>query len=85
MDSHDQEIPQLARALRRERILRARARSPWEKMQAGGDLFDAACQLTKIGIQRQYPHWSNAQIFNEIRRRLDRKRARDYRVKQQIL
>ncbi len=70
MDRPELDIPELARALDRERILRARAKSPWEKLQAGGDLFDAACQRMIWGIKTQFPDLTEAQVQAELARRL---------------
>lgn len=39
----------------RERVLRARRMSPAEKLLAGGQLFDMACQITMAGIRHQHP------------------------------
>jgi len=40
----------------REKVLRARASSPGEKILDGPELFDWACQWMIAGIRNQFPH-----------------------------
>jgi Rv0078B-related antitoxin len=61
---------ELLRQLRREEIDDARQMSPETKLHAGGDLFDAACQVTISGIRFEHPDWSDAQVLEELGRRL---------------
>jgi hypothetical protein len=63
-------IPELADALFRERVLRARATPPEEKMLDSARLFDMACEITKSGIRQQHPDWTEEQVLDELRRRL---------------
>lgn len=70
MAALDDDIPALAEAICRERVLRARLRSPWEKMLSAGDLFDSACERMKSGIRTQFPQMDEAQVLAELRRRL---------------
>jgi hypothetical protein len=46
---------ELVDAIFRERVLRARATPPGEKLLDGPRLFDYACRVTKAGIRHQYP------------------------------
>jgi hypothetical protein len=72
-------IPELASSLRRDRIERARHMSDEQKFLAGGDLFDAACEVTKSGIRFDHPDFTEAEVLAELRRRLDLRRAREYK------
>jgi hypothetical protein len=49
------DIKQLGDAIYRDRVRRARAESPEEKMRDGARLFDYACSITLAGIRNQYP------------------------------
>jgi hypothetical protein len=62
--------PELIDALYRERVLRARATPPEEKMLDSARLFDMACEITKGGIRQQHPDWAEQQVLGELRRRL---------------
>lgn len=76
----DAEIIELSKSLRRERVERARRMPLEEKFRAGGELFDAACEMTKAGIRHDFPHYDESQVLNELRRRLSRREARENRV-----
>lgn len=75
----DDPIGQLADAIHRERVERARRQPLEDKFLAGGILFDNACELTKAGIRMQFPHFSEEQVTTELRRRLELRRRREYR------
>ena len=64
------EIEQLVKAIYREKAARACAMSPEEKLLAGEVLFRYAAEITKAGIRSQNPTWSEAEVSNELRRRL---------------
>jgi hypothetical protein len=74
------EIVQLANAIHRERVERARRMPFREKFLAGGDLFDAACEVTKAGIRHDHPELTEGQVLEELRRRLARREARENRA-----
>lgn len=38
-----------------ERVLRARRMKPEDKLSAGIKLFEYACEITRLGIRRQFP------------------------------
>lgn len=71
------DISELARAIRKERIERVRRMTFEQKFRGGGDLFDAACEVTKAGIRHQNPQFTEAQVIEELRRRLARREARE--------
>ena len=62
---------ELIRALRREAIEDARRETFEQKFLAGAELFDYACEATKMGIRMQNPHFDEQQVMDELRRRLD--------------
>jgi hypothetical protein len=68
---HMNEIAQLALSIERDRIRRARKRSIEQKLLAGGELFEGACERMTWGIRHQFPHFNDAQVFLELQRRLD--------------
>jgi hypothetical protein len=48
--------------LYREEVRRAREMSPEEKLLAGAELFDMACQVTTAGIRHQHPGIDDARV-----------------------
>lgn len=44
--------------------------TPSQKLAAGGDLFDAACEWTLAGIRRENPGITETEARAELRRRL---------------
>jgi hypothetical protein len=58
-------------SLRREEIETARRMSIELKLTAGGDLFDAACEVTLSGIHAQNPGISRREALNILRKRLE--------------
>lgn len=64
-------IHQLAEAIYREKVERARRRPLAEKLLDGGELFQYACLITKAGIRHDHPQFSEEQVRAELRRRLD--------------
>ncbi len=71
--------PELLDQLRREDIEQARAMSISDRLRAGGDLFDYACEITLSGIRFQNPGISDTDALNELRRRLSMVEARENR------
>ena len=57
--------------LYRERVLRARATPPEEKLLDGARLFDLACRVMADGIRDQFPDADEELVQQLIRRRLD--------------
>jgi hypothetical protein len=76
----DEELFELARQIRRDRVERARRMSFEQKFWAGAELFDTACEVTKGGIRSEHPEWGEEQVMAELRRRLARRRERQYRL-----
>jgi hypothetical protein len=61
---------ELIDALYREEVLRARRMKPGDKLFAGADLFDYACEITKSGIRHQHPDADEQQVLALLRDRL---------------
>ncbi len=61
----------------RERILRARATPPEQKLWAGEELFNYACAITLSGIRSQFPSYTEAKCRAELERRLAWRRRRE--------
>ncbi len=61
---------ELIEQLHREDIAQARSMTVSQRLLAGGELFDAACEWTLAGIRRDRPGISDADALNELRRRL---------------
>ncbi len=53
-----------------EDLEQARQMTGSQKLRAGGDLFDEACRWTLAGIRHQYPHFTDEQAMDELRRRV---------------
>ena len=53
-----------------DKVRRARLMSPGEKMLDGPRLFDQNCQLMRGAIRSQFPEFDDAQVEQELRRRL---------------
>ena len=66
--------------LRREEIEDARQMSVAQKLEAGGDLFDMACEVTLSGIRAQYPGISEERAIEILRSRLDFARTTELRL-----
>ncbi len=63
-------IKELADAIYRERVLRARRTPIEQKISAGAELFEAACQVTCDGIRHQNPGIDEAEVQRILRDRL---------------
>lgn len=63
-------IRDLADALYREEVERARRLDPAEKFWAGPRLFDMACEVTMAGIRRDHPAASDEEVRRILRERL---------------
>ncbi|MFQ5490803.1 MAG: hypothetical protein ACE5GE_08795 [Phycisphaerae bacterium] len=62
--------PELIDQLYREEVLAARQMSPDEKLLAGPELFDFACDVTLDGIRAQHPDADDQQVREILRQRL---------------
>ena len=63
-----------------EEVARARLQSPETKLALGGELFDAACEVTISGITFQHPGIGPAEVLAELRKRLALSRRIEGRV-----
>jgi hypothetical protein len=61
---------ELADEIYRERVLRARAMSPEEKLLAGPRLFEMACRITMDGIRSQNPGVDEVRVREILAQRL---------------
>lgn len=52
------------------KVEQARRMSLQEKFLAGADLFEEACRWTMIGIQNQFPDFTEEEQNTELRRRI---------------
>ncbi len=52
------------------KVRQARRLSPEMKFRAGADLFEEACLWTLAGISVQFPHFTDTERREELRRRL---------------
>ena len=64
------DIKQLADAIYRDRVLRARATPPAQKLLAGAQLFDYACRISMDGIRNQYPNATEEAVREHLARRV---------------
>ncbi len=55
----------------RERVQRARAMSPEEKLLAGPRLLDRSCRIMADGIRDEFPDADEARVQEILRQRLD--------------
>ena len=63
-------IKDLADDIYRERVLRARATPPEEKLLAGPRLFEQACRIMIDGIRHQFPDADENRVLEILRERL---------------
>ena len=57
--------------LYRERVLRARAMPPEEKLLAGPRLFERSCRIMADGIRDEYPEADEQRVGEILKQRLD--------------
>lgn len=80
---HDQQqsegeaIRKLADDLYRERVLRARAMTPEEKLRVATGLFTEVCERMKIGLRMENPRADEKMIQKLLVKRLNRLRQLD--------
>lgn len=65
-------LADLADALYREEVARARAMDPGEKLLEGPRLFDRACRVMADGLRHRHPALNE----DEVRRRVEAQLAR---------
>ena len=63
-------IKELADEIYRERVLRARRTPIEQKILAGPELFELACEFTRAGIRHQNPGVDEARVEAMLRERL---------------
>ena len=67
-------------SLRREEIEDSRRLSVQQKLELGGELFDAACEVTLSGIRAQHPGITRADALQILDHRLEIARRLEYRL-----
>lgn len=72
------DIKQLADAIYRDRVERARRTPPEEKLFDGPRLFDRACRIMKDGIRHQFPDADEARVHEILLERLRLLRRVEY-------
>jgi hypothetical protein len=72
------DIKQLADAIYRERVERARRTPPEEKLLDGPRLFDLSCKIMKDGIRDQFPDASEERVHEILVERLRLLRRLEY-------
>lgn len=70
----NESIKDLADAIYREKVRRARALSVAERILTGFELFEDAVGVMKSGIRMQFPESSDADVDRILRQRLNRLR-----------
>lgn len=66
----------LAEEIFRERVERARVMPGDQKLLAGQELFESACEITLAGIRHQFPGHSEEHYREVLRKRLADRRKR---------
>jgi hypothetical protein len=61
---------QLADAIFRERVQKARGMSPEDKVLGGARLFDRSCRIMAAGIRSQFPDADERRVQEILRERL---------------
>ena len=77
MSQVDAETKQLMDSIFIEKVLRARQRTPGEKMLDGPRLFAMGCLMMRNGIRWQFPEFTEEQVEAELVRRLAIRRRID--------
>ena len=65
---------ELGDQLYREEVLAARAMTPEQRMLAGAELFEFACEIAAAGIRNQYPGASEEEVAQRLAARLELQR-----------
>ena len=66
-----QDIDRMADAIYRDKVLRARAMSPEQRLLEGFRLFDEALAFTKAGVSSQIGTTEECRVMAEVERRLE--------------
>ncbi len=61
----------------RERVQRARRMTAEQKLAAGPQLLESACEIALAGIHSQFPSLSDADAWQMLRKRLEWRRRLD--------
>jgi hypothetical protein len=64
------DIAELAAAIDREKLERAKRMTPQERFLAGAELFEDACEVSRAGIRALNPGFTDTEVEEELRRRL---------------
>ena len=62
---------ELVDAIYREKVLRARATPPEQKLLAGPRIFRSVCERMKAGIRSQFPDADEGRVAEILQQRLD--------------
>ena len=72
---------QLADEIFRERVRRARAMAPEDKLCAGIELFEQACERMRDGIRMQFPSADGREVERILPQRIQAiRKAEDYGI-----
>lgn len=72
---------EMADAMYRDRVLRARRTSMTEKLLDGGSLFEDVCDRMRAGIRGRFPDADESEVQGILLRQIDRlRRAEESRV-----
>lgn len=66
-----EDIDRIAAAIYRDKVLRARAMTPEERLMESFRLFDEALVFTKAGVANELGTTDEAAIMKEVQRRFD--------------
>ncbi len=66
-----QPTDELIAQLHQEEISGAKDLTFGQRFLAGAELFDYACSIARDSIKLQHPDWTDDQVSDEIRRRMD--------------
>jgi hypothetical protein len=68
---NQEDINELADAIYRDRVLRARAEDPCEKLMDGFRLFEYGINITKMGVQAELGTTDEEAVMAGVQRRFD--------------
>ncbi len=74
------DIAELAAAIDREKLERAKRMTRAERFLAGGELFDEACEISRSGIRHRHPDFTQDQVEAELRRRIEIGRRTEQKI-----
>jgi len=66
-----EEINELADAIYRDKVLRARTRTMDERMLDGMECFDFSCRIMADGVRHQLGLTDDKEVWDKVRERLD--------------